>query len=135
MKQINSLSHRDWSYIRRINKQIKLKNKKHFLKKIDKNKVLEENREKDCQAIEELPRICCEERDRARQLRIDALSVQQEENPSTVNQLLAQIQELQDKVNSLDDAKEFFGPKTASSSGMSHVAQSTLEFSESQRID
>ena len=64
--------------------------------------------------------------DRARRLRIDALSVQQEENPSTVNQLLAQIQELQDKVNSLDDAKEFYDPGPASSSGMSHVPSQPL---------
>ena len=56
--------------------------------------------------MEELRRICCEERDRARQLRIDELSVQQEENPSTVNLLLARIQEIQDKVNSLNDAKD-----------------------------
>ena len=43
------------------------------------------------------------------------------ENPSTVNQLLAQVQEVQDKVNSLSDAKEFYDPETASSSGVSHV--------------
>ena len=45
------------------------------------------------------------------------------ENLSTVNQLLAQIQELQDKVNSLSDAREFYDPETASSSGISHVSQ------------
>ena len=32
--------------------------------------------------------------------------MQQRENHSTVNQLLAQIQDLQDKVNSLSDARE-----------------------------
>ena len=35
-------------------------------------------------------RICCEVTDRARQLRIDKLSMQQERNPSTVSQLLTQ---------------------------------------------
>ena len=59
-------------------------------------------------------------------MRIDELSVQQEGNPSTVNQLLAQILELQDKVKSLDDAKEFYGHETASSSGMSHVPSQPL---------
>ena len=38
-----------------------------------------------------------------------------------MNQLMAQIQELQDKVNSSDDAKEFYDPETAFSSGLSHV--------------
>ena len=38
-----------------------------------------------------------------------------------MNQLLSQIQELQDKVNSLNAEKEFYDPDTASSSGMSHV--------------
>ena len=44
-----------------------------------------------------------------------------EENNSTVNQLMVQIQELQDKVNSWKDAKEFYDPPTASSSGLSNV--------------
>ena len=50
-------------------------------------------------------------------MRIDELSTQEEESKSTVNQLVVQIQELQDKVNSLNDAKEFYDPETASSSG------------------
>ena len=33
------------------------------------------NQAKDCQEIEELRRICCKETDRARQARIDELSV------------------------------------------------------------
>ena len=43
------------------------------------------------------------------------------ENPSAVNQLLSQIQELQDKVNSLNEEKEFCALETAISSGMFHV--------------
>ena len=39
-----------------------------------------ENHARDCQEIEELRRICCEETDRARQARIDELSVHQEES-------------------------------------------------------
>ena len=66
-------------------------------------------------------RICCAEAERARQLKYDELSTQQKGNPSAVNQLMVQIQELQDKVNSMDDAKEFHDSGTASSSGLHHV--------------
>ena len=45
---------------------------------------------------------------RARQVRVFELSTHQERNPSTVSQLLTQIQELQNKVNSLSDARESF---------------------------
>ena len=75
-----------------------------------RNKASEEDRARDYQDIEELRRICCAEADRARRLKYDELSTQQKENPSTVNQLMVQIQELQDKVNSLNDAKEFCDP-------------------------
>ena len=40
--------------------------------------LFRETRARNCQEIEELRRICCEETDRARQLRIDELSLQQE---------------------------------------------------------
>ena len=43
------------------------------------------------------------------------LSTQEEESKSTVNQLMVQIQELQDKVNSPNDAKEFHDLETANS--------------------
>ena len=49
-----------------------------------KNRHFRENHAKDCQEIEELRRICCEETDRARQARIDELSLHQERNPATV---------------------------------------------------
>ena len=39
----------------------------------------------------------------------------------TVSQLLTQIQELQNTVNSLSDASQFYDPETASSSGATHV--------------
>ena len=79
-----------------------------------KNSVYQENRAKDCQEIDKLRRICCERA--ARQLRFDELCMQQKEN-----QLLFQSPELQDKVNSLNDAKEFYDPETASSAGFSNV--------------
>ena len=64
---------------------------------------------------------CCTEGDRAKQLRIDELSIPEKESRSTVHELMVQIQELQDKVNSLNDFSEFNDPETASSSGSSHV--------------
>ena len=54
-------------------------------------------------------------------MRSEELSTQTEESKSTVNQLLVQIQDLQYKVNSLNVAKAFCDPGTASSSGSSHV--------------
>ena len=65
-------------------------------------------------------------------MRIDELCRQQKEKSSTVNQFLSlsQSQELQDKVNSLNDEKDFYDPENASSSGLSHVPVN-LENSES----
>ena len=73
-----------------------------------RNRLFQESRARNCQEIEELRRICCEETDRARQLRIDELYMQQERNPypTTLSQLLTQILDLQNKVNSL--MLEFF---------------------------
>ena len=44
-----------------------------------------------------------------------------ERNPSTVGQLLTQIRELHNKVNSLSNARGFYDPETASSSGATRV--------------
>ena len=73
-----------------------------------RNRLFQESRARNCQEIEESRRICREETDRARQWRIDELSMQQERNPSTVSQLLTQIQDFHKKVNSLTDARVFF---------------------------
>ena len=59
-------------------------------------------------------------------MKIDELSMQLERNPATVSQLLTQIQDLQNKVNSLNDAREFYDPETASSSGATHVPSPSL---------
>ena len=67
---------------------------------------------------DESRRICCEETDRAR---IDELSLHQERNPTTVSHLLAQIQNLQKKANSLSDARAFQDPESGSSSRATHV--------------
>ena len=71
--------------------------------------------------IEELRRICHEETNQVRKLKIEELSPRQERDPDTVSQLLAQIQGLQGQVNSLGDAREFHDPDTASSSRAPHV--------------
>ena len=82
-----------------------------------------ENQAKDCQ---ELRRICCEETYRTRQARIDELSKHRERNPTTVSQLLTQIQDLQNKVNSLSEARELYDPETASSQSTPYYSESRI---------
>ena len=67
----------------------------------------QESHTRTLQEIEELRRICCEETDRVRQLRIEELSMQQERDPTTVSQLLSQIRALQNKANSLSEERDF----------------------------
>ena len=97
------------------------------------NRIFQEDHAKDCQEIEELRRTWCEEAERARQFKIDGLSFQQRGNPSTVNQLLAQIQDLQDKVSSLNGASDLYDPETASCSGVSHVPSQPLNIPSPRR--
>ena len=59
------------------------------------------------------------------------LDESEKESQSTVNQLTVQIQELQDKANSLNDGRDFHDPETASSSGLSHVPGHPFHCSES----
>ena len=73
-----------------------------------RNRLFQEDHARDCQEMKELRRICCEKLDRARQARIDELSLHQEKDPTTASQLMTQIRELQNKVNSLSDARDFF---------------------------
>ena len=61
--------------------------------------LFREDHARNCQEIEKLRRIFCEEADRASQTRTDELSVHQERNPTAVSQLLTQIRELQNKKN------------------------------------
>ena len=51
--------------------------------------------------------------------------MQQRMNPTTVSQMMAQIQDLQNKVNSLSDSREFYDPESGSSSGATHVPDQT----------
>ena len=66
-----------------------------------RNIAFQEYRARNCQEIDESLRICCTEAERAWHLRCDELSAQKGVSNSTVNQLMVQIQELKDKVNSL----------------------------------
>ena len=86
-----------------------------------RNQLFQETRTKDCREIEELRSRCCQESDKARQAKFDELSTKQQRNPQTVSQLTAPIRELQYKVNSLCDARDFHDPETQSISGASHV--------------
>ena len=61
-----------------------------------------------------LKNMCCAEAERAEHLRIDELSFQEQESKSAVNQLMVQIQERQDEMNSLNDSREFYDAETAS---------------------
>ena len=97
-----------------------------------RNRIYQQKHTRTCQEIEELRRICYEETDRARQARIDNLSVLQERSPTTVSQLLTDIQDLQNQANSLTDARNFDDPDTASSSGASPVPSQLLPNSKSQ---
>ena len=91
-----------------------------------KNKLFQESRTKDCQATEEFGSRCYEESDKAQQAKLDELSMMQQRDPQTASQLLAQMRESQDKVNSLSDARECHDPETASSSRASHVTSPPL---------
>ena len=65
---------------------------------------------------------CCTASGRTQQLRVDDLSRHElRESQFTVNQFAVQIQESQDKVDSLNDARDFHDLETASSFGLSHV--------------
>ena len=90
-----------WNFTRRINNLIQSQREKSSLcTELDRReRFLQESRVRSLQAREELPK-CCTEAERAKQLRIDELSFYEKERKSTVNLLMVQIQELQDKVNS-----------------------------------
>ena len=69
-----------------------------------RNQLFQGTRTKDYRELGALRDCCYQESDKARRARLDELSMRQQRNPQTVNQLMAQIRELQDKVNSLSDA-------------------------------
>ena len=82
--------------------QAQQENSRPFGEVSTKNRIHQEHHARDCQDRVKLRKICCKQADRVRRLRIDEVSKQKKQNSSTVNQLLSQIQELQDKVNALN---------------------------------
>ena len=71
-----------------------------------KNRIYQEHHARNFQEMQELRRICCKQRNCCKHpiesdLRIDEHSMHQRENLSTVSQLLTQIQDVQNKVNSI----------------------------------
>ena len=94
-----SLNLNDFRYIKQVDGQSRLKEIKISLygEFELRNGLFQENHARDCQEIEEMRKLCCEETDRARQAKLDALSMPHEMNPTTVSQLLTQILDLQNK--------------------------------------
>ena len=107
LRLIKSSNPNDYSCNRRIDGLIRPKERSKNLRgELEMtNGLFRENRANDCQAIEELRRICCEETDRARQPRIDELSMPQKRGLTTASQLLTQIQDLQNKEKSLSNGE------------------------------
>ena len=79
---------------------------------------------KNCQEIEELRRISFEFIDLDNWELMSFL--RRKKGESTVNQLLAQIQDMQDQANSLTDARESYYLETASTSGVHHAPRGML---------
>ena len=81
-----------------------------------RNRLFQESRARNCQEIVELRRFCSLEAEKARQSRIEELSMNQVMSPSVVNHLMSEIQKLQNKGNSLTDERDFHDPEGSSSS-------------------
>ena len=126
-RSIKNLILSDFDKIKRAGEQTRLREIKISLygESELRNRLFQENHARDCQEIEELRRTCCEEIDQPRQARSEELSMQQRSNPTIVCQMMAQIQDLQSKVNSLSGAREFYDPESGSSSGATHVPDQT----------
>ena len=60
-----------------------------------KNRIYQESHTTTSREIEKLRRMCCEETNRVRKLRIEEMSMQQERDPTTLSQLLSQNRDLQ----------------------------------------
>ena len=80
--EINQEFENDFSYIKQVDGQIRLRETKSACigELALRNRLFQEDHARDCHEIEESRRICCEETDRARQARIDELSMHQEES-------------------------------------------------------
>ena len=101
------------------------KRKDSFMRRIGNEKhTLSRSRAINHQDIKELRRCCCEETN-------DELSMQLGRNPSIVSQLLTQIQDLQNRVNSLTDARDFYAIQRQRAALVTH-SQPSVDFPKSQ---
>ena len=78
MRLIENSNLKDCNYIKRINELVRLRERRSAYELEMRNRLFNESRTRSCQEVEELRRICCEDTDRARQARIDELSIHQE---------------------------------------------------------
>ena len=125
-RSIKNLNLSDFSCIKQVFGQIRLRDKISWYGELElRTRLFQENHAKDCQEIEELRRICCEETDQGRQARSEELSLQQQRNPTTVSPMRLKFAMYRNKVNFLSDAREFYDPESRSSSGGTHVPDQT----------
>ena len=75
------------------------------------------------------------EADRAGQLKLDELSMQQKGNPSTVRSALVSNSGLAEQGEFLTDARDFYDPGNCEKLWIIPRSQSTHEYPESQRND
>ena len=89
-RSIKNLNLTDFSYIKQVDGQMRLRETKLALWRIgfEKQALSTRSCKRECQAIEELRRLCCEETDRARQAGIDEVSLHQERNSMSVTQIV-----------------------------------------------
>ena len=110
MRSIRSLNLNDFSYNKQVDGQIKLREINSACMEVwnweigTSKKIMQEVAKK-LKNWEEFVVKKQFEQDKQEKMN---LSLHQERNPTTVGQLLTQIQELQDKINFLSDAREFY---------------------------
>ena len=90
--EFGSVTHSEQERLLSERQNLQMENRRIFEELTMKSRLYQKSYAKDCFAIEELRRICHEETERAPQLRTDELYAQKNDEPSTVNQLLSQLQ-------------------------------------------
>ena len=76
-RSVKNLNLNDFSCIKQVDGQIRLRDKISWYGELElRTRLFRENHARDCQEIEELRRICCEETDQGRQARSEELSLQ-----------------------------------------------------------
>ena len=97
-----------------------------------RKRLFRENQAKNCQEIEELIRMLRTNRSSKTSNNWWVVHASREESYDCESILGSNSAFYRTKVNSLSSAREFYDPESGSSSGATHVSQSTLYSSESQ---